>query len=75
MEPGDSWDKLECLHYDFTTCLREAEVVLKSFLRSLPGEQLQAFAAELDAVPVPEKRTASAPGAHQPRPGVISFQN
>ena len=63
VQPGDSWDKLECLHYDFTTCLREAEVLVKSFLRSLPGEQLQAFAAELDAVPVPEKRTASAPRA------------
>jgi hypothetical protein len=61
VQPGDSWDKLECLHYDFTTCLREAEVLVKSFLRSLPGEQLEAFAAELDAVPVPEKRRTAAP--------------
>ena len=61
VQPGDSWDKLECPHYDFTTCLREAEVLVKSFLRSLPGEQLQAFAAELDAVPVPEKHAISAP--------------
>jgi hypothetical protein len=61
VHPGDSWDKLECLHYDFTTCLRETEVLVKSFLRSLPGEQLHAFAAELDAVPVPEKRTTVAP--------------
>jgi len=61
VQPGDSWDKLECLHYDFTTCLREAEVLVKSFLRSLPGEQLQAFAAELDAVPIPEKRRTAAP--------------
>jgi hypothetical protein len=61
VQPGDSWDKLECLHYDFTTCLREAEVLVKSFLRSLPSEQLSAFAAELDAVPVPEKRRAAAP--------------
>jgi hypothetical protein len=60
VQPGDSWDKLECLHYDFTTCLREAEVLVKSFLRSLPAEQLQAFAAELEAEPVLEKRTAAA---------------
>ena len=37
VQPGDSWDALECLHYDFTTCLREMEVVLKSFLRVLAG--------------------------------------
>jgi hypothetical protein len=60
VQPGDSWDKLECLHYDFTTCLREAEVLMKSVLRALPGEQLAAFASELDAVPAPEKRTTVA---------------
>jgi hypothetical protein len=57
VQPGDSWDKLEYLHYDFTTCLREAEVLVKSFLRALPAEQLTAFASELDAVPAPRKRT------------------
>jgi hypothetical protein len=56
IQPGDSWDKLECLHYDFTTCLREAEILVKSFLRALPGEQVTAFASELDALPVPERR-------------------
>jgi hypothetical protein len=61
VKPGDSWEKLECLQYDFTTCLREAEVLVKSFLRVLPGEQLAAFASELDAVPAPERRTAAAP--------------
>jgi hypothetical protein len=49
VRPGTSWDALECLHYDFTTCLREAEVLLKSFLRALPDEQLTAFAAEFSA--------------------------
>jgi hypothetical protein len=61
VKPGDSWDKLECLHYDFTTCLREAEVLVKSFLRVLPGEQIGAFASELDAAPVSEKRKIVAP--------------
>ena len=55
------WDKLECVHYDFTTCLREAEVLVKSFVRTLPGEQLSAFASELDAVPVPRRRTTANP--------------
>jgi hypothetical protein len=56
VKPGDSWEALECLQYDFTTCLRETEVLLKSFLRSLPGEQLTAFAAELDAIPAPARK-------------------
>ena len=38
---------LDCLHYDFSTCLRETEVVFKSFLCSLPDEQLSAFSADL----------------------------
>jgi hypothetical protein len=57
-QPGDSWDALECLQYDFTTCLRESEVLLKSFLRVLPGEQLDAFAAELDSTPAPKRKPA-----------------
>jgi hypothetical protein len=61
VKPSDCWEKLECLHYDFTTCLREAEVLVKSFLRALPGEQLSAFASDLDAVPVPQRRTTAAP--------------
>ncbi len=32
---GDVWDALERLHDDLNTCLRESEVVLKSFLRAL----------------------------------------
>ena len=55
IQPSDGWKMLDCLHYDFNTCLRETEVVLKSFLRALPSEQLPAFAAELEA-PVPSKR-------------------
>jgi hypothetical protein len=61
VQPCDSWDKLECLHYDFTTCLREAEVLVKSFVRALPSEQLSAFASELDSAPVPRRRTTAAP--------------
>jgi hypothetical protein len=55
VQPGDSWQRLDNLHYDFNTCLRESEVVLKSFLRMLPEEQLSALAGELDA-PAPPKQ-------------------
>jgi hypothetical protein len=51
VRPGTSWDALEYLHYDFTTCLRESEVILKSFLQALPAEQVTAFTAELAAPP------------------------
>lgn len=58
VRPGSSWDALECLHYDFTTCLREAEVLLKSFLRALPAEQVAAFAADLSTPPAVERLRA-----------------
>jgi hypothetical protein len=45
--PAQCWSALDHLHYDFTTCLREAEVVFKSFLRALPAEQLDSFAGEI----------------------------
>ncbi len=51
VRPGGSWDALECLHYDFTTCLRESEVLLKSFLRALPAEQVAAFASDVSKAP------------------------
>lgn len=51
------WTALDYLHYDFTTCLRETEVVLKSFLRALPAEQVSAFAGEMEKTPSrPETR-------------------
>jgi len=46
--PLDSWKALDCLHYDFNTCLREMEILVKSFLRALPAEQVEAFARELE---------------------------
>jgi hypothetical protein len=52
--------RLDCLHYDFSTCLRETEVVLKSFLRALPDDQVPAFSADLDATVAPQ--------AHQSAP-------
>jgi hypothetical protein len=51
VRPNDCWQRLDILHYDLNTCLRETEVVLKSFMRILPDEQLPALASELDAPP------------------------
>jgi hypothetical protein len=45
--PAQCWTALDHLHYDFNTCLREAEVVFKSFLRALPEEQVDSFAGEI----------------------------
>lgn len=54
-QPGVCWAALDSVHYDLNTCLREAEVVLKAFLRALPGEQLAAFAAAMSMPPTAKK--------------------
>jgi hypothetical protein len=55
VHPNESWKTVESHHYDFNTCLREAEVLLKSFLRALPVDQVSAFAGEMDVTPSPER--------------------
>jgi hypothetical protein len=54
-EPQNTWMRLDSLHYDFNTCLRETEVVLKSVLQAIPSEFLGGLSAEL------EKQLAPAP--------------
>jgi hypothetical protein len=51
VQPSAAWKALDSVHYDLNTCLREAEVVLKAFLRALPSEQLAAFAADMSKQP------------------------
>ena len=46
-EIARSWDRLDELHYDLNTCLRETAVVLKSFLCVLPAQELPPFEARL----------------------------
>ncbi len=48
----ESWQNVEILHYDLNTCLREAIVVLKSFLCAIPETELGALEIEF-ARPVP----------------------
>jgi hypothetical protein len=55
IHPNDSWEVLASHHYDFNTCMRETEIVLKSFLRTLPSDQISAFSSELNVTPSPEK--------------------
>jgi hypothetical protein len=40
---GARWQFLDLYHFDLNTCLRETEVLLKSFLFVLPEEQLPGF--------------------------------
>jgi hypothetical protein len=39
------WQVVDSAHYDLNTCLREAIVLLKSFLMALPNNELEAFQA------------------------------
>jgi hypothetical protein len=49
------WDTLDRSHFDLNTCLREAIVLLKSFLLVMPDEQISAFEA---AVAIRSAQTA-----------------
>jgi len=42
-DPARMWELVDADHYDLNTCLREAIVLLKSFLLVLPADQLGAF--------------------------------
>jgi hypothetical protein len=42
-EPSADWRAIDDAHFDLNTCLREAIVLLKSFLVVLPNEQLGRF--------------------------------
>jgi hypothetical protein len=55
VQPGDCWGRLDALHYDFNTCLRETEVVLKAFLRAVPTDQLPSLCSEWDAPSEPKR--------------------
>jgi hypothetical protein len=60
----NQWTRLEVLHYDLNTCLRETTIVLKSFLCVLPSEELTPF----------RKRLLSfLPVALPLRPGGVAF--
>lgn len=41
--PSSLWEAADADHFDLNTCLRESFVLLKSFLRAIPEEQLSVF--------------------------------
>ena len=51
LHPDRDWELLDSVHYDLNTCLREAVVLLKSFLHALPEPQLAAFQTALQESP------------------------
>lgn len=46
--PSTDWRAVDDAHFDLNTCLREAIVLLKSFLVVLPDEQLTVFQKSID---------------------------
>jgi hypothetical protein len=49
IRPDSTWPRLDALHYDVNTCLRETIVVFKSFLLALPPDRLSLFQDDLSA--------------------------
>lgn len=43
VKPDANWHVVDASHYDLNTCLREAVVLLKSFLVTIPEDQLGVF--------------------------------
>jgi len=62
--PSADWRALDDAHFDLNTCLREAIVLLKSFIVVLPDDQISAFQKSIndqmlaphDAAPIRRRR-------------------
>lgn len=68
--PMEAWLVLEELHYDLNTCFRESVVVLKSFLRALPEEELADFERQARRQPAPTAYSVASAGKIQHRPSL-----
>jgi hypothetical protein len=81
--PTTLWLKLDTLHYDLNTSLRESIVILKSFLVVLPEEHVHAFKLILSShAVVPSKINQSAqpslgivPGGYGKRRAYITYED
>ncbi len=51
VRPTAAWQELDHFHYDLNTCLREAIVTLKCFLRGMGADQFAIFQQELRGIP------------------------
>ena len=67
IRPDSSWLKLDELHYDVNTCLRETVVVLKSFILALPPKNLALFHNDLSAAASAAREALRAPASRVPR--------
>lgn len=71
-DPAGLWESLDDLHYDLNTCLRETLVVLKSFLRVLPEEEVDTFRRNLEnqakATAAGTQEQGAAPRDRRPAP-------
>jgi hypothetical protein len=74
--PKRTWEAVDADHYDINTCLREAIVLLKSFLLVLPADQLGAFQQTIldQAKTVPAQPPASQPVIRHRRMSAIAGQ-
>jgi hypothetical protein len=51
IRPTAAWQELDHLHYDLNTCLREAIVTMKCFLRGMAEKQFAIFQQQLRGIP------------------------
>lgn len=60
VKPTAAWQEMDCLHYDLNTCLREAIVTMKCFLRGMPEDRFAVFQQQLRGIPTTpaEEQTA-----------------
>lgn len=65
--PDSSWPRLDELHYDVNTCLRETVVVLKSFILALPPKNLAFFHGELSTAASAAREASRQPLSRVPR--------
>lgn len=63
--PERDWELLDATHYDLNTCLRETAVLYKSFLHSLPEEQVAEFQNTMRSRSEAEEQAGSRHLAHR----------
>jgi hypothetical protein len=61
LHPDDCWPRLDELHYDVNTCLRETVVVLKSFILALPPKNVAFFYSELNEASLAAREALRSP--------------
>lgn len=67
VHPDSTWPKLDELHDDVNTCLRETIVMLKSFMLALPPKSLAFFYRELNDASSSARETVQPPIPRVPR--------